>query len=602
MANAPPSDFQRIAELEEQQNKIRDILFFQSTHAIGKSNTFGQGRSSNAFGSKIGGESWFPLENLVTDINEALVATGIFDKLNLQSLTTVVDALVTPIPLKFIQHISDGKIFSLTPKAGKVLEIQPGGNIDIPAVTIIADGEVGLFQFFKDTGMVKPVSLGGVGGGGANRMLSNLVAPTAINTNLLPDANTMWDLGSELLGWDIVHARQFEINVSSPAPTPSSDDVITRTDGAIRKVNFNVKQALSSFDFRHLGVIGMSIFKDAAGNIIVSGDDFDVGLQLTLQPVATNPAINGIIRHVTGGDVKVFSGGALRNFSDIGSGSGGATIELDNLGITSINADLLFANPNLNIGESGTPIDGVFLKRLMLTEPATLITSAVMIRANSGNMQLNVPLTTNFYQFLFAGGGGILLTGGTTTSIDVDDVNAGLQLTLQPTATNPAINGIIRHITGGDIKAFSGGVLRNFSDIGNASFADNIFEVHNLSDPTKKFVFDASGIFAGRTITIRSASSVSNIITLPAVTGVLASLAAVFQSFTGQNDFQNDVFLGSSVSHRVQINARLDSDIIPKNDATYNLGQNGLAFRKLYLANSNLGRLRIPVGTNLFDT
>lgn len=163
MAHAPPSDFQKIAELEEEQNKIRDILFFQSIHGVSQSNTFGQGRKSNILGSRVGGESWFPLESAITDIDLNDVATGIFDKLNLQSLTNVVVGPVGTLILKTIQHVSDGKIFSITPGTGRTVEITPGDNIEVSSTITLQDTDMAFMQFFKDTNKVKVISVTGSG-------------------------------------------------------------------------------------------------------------------------------------------------------------------------------------------------------------------------------------------------------------------------------------------------------------------------------------------------------------------------------------------------------------------------------------------------------
>ncbi len=391
---------------------------------------------------------------------------------------------------------------------------------------------------------------GALGGVGANRQLSNLLT-TAVNTNILPDANTIHDLGSELLGWDIIYARQFEINVSSSVPTPSSDDIITRTDTPVRVINFNVKAAISRFDFRHLGIIGMSIRKDSAGDIIIDPDTVSVGLQIALQPVATNPAINGVIRHITGGDVKVFSGGALRNFSDIVPI--GATRELDNLLVTSINADLLFANPNLDIGTSGTPLDSLNAKRITIIAGGALITGNVMIRNFAGDMEFNVPLNTDGYRFKWIGVNDVSITfDGVNSKIDVDDVNAGLQLTLQPQGTNPAIDGIMRHLTGGDVKVFSGGTLRNFTQMAQKDAVESITGLWT---------------FTNSTINLNNAN----------------------------------INLGDGTGDVIGGLARFARDLIPSTDNARDLGSPTLAWDKIYCGDASSSRLRIPVGANLFD-
>lgn len=190
MSYPAPSDFAKIAELERQQNEIRDIVFFNSVHAISQSSPFGQGRKNTALGSKLGSESWFPLESAITDINELLVSTGVFDKLDVQSIANVIVGPVGTLILKTIKNISDGKIFSVTPGTGRTLEITPGGGggddgkgIDVPSTLTLTDKDMVFMQYFKDTDKVKILT----GGGGGS---STLPAGSTENEHLEWDDTT----------------------------------------------------------------------------------------------------------------------------------------------------------------------------------------------------------------------------------------------------------------------------------------------------------------------------------------------------------------------------------------------------------------------------
>lgn len=186
MSYETPSDFAEIAKLEAEQTKIRDILFFKSVTSQGReAATTGFGRKSQSFGSHLGGESWFPTERSVTENDESGSPTGTFDRLDLNALSMIIDAAVTPIPLKWIQRIGNGKIFTLTPKAGKTLQLQPGGNIDIPANIDVPDGCAALLQYFADTGKVKCIATPAVSGGGT------LPPGTAENDHLEWDSTGM---------------------------------------------------------------------------------------------------------------------------------------------------------------------------------------------------------------------------------------------------------------------------------------------------------------------------------------------------------------------------------------------------------------------------
>ena len=158
MSYEAPSDFNKIIELKAEQDKIRDILFFESIHGVSQSNPFGIGGKNPAFGSKLGADSWFPIEATITDVDESGTATGIFDKINIQSITNVIVGPVGTLVLKIIQHISDGKIFSLTPGTGRTVKITPGGNIEVTSTLTLSDKDMVFMQFFKDTNKVKIIA------------------------------------------------------------------------------------------------------------------------------------------------------------------------------------------------------------------------------------------------------------------------------------------------------------------------------------------------------------------------------------------------------------------------------------------------------------
>ena len=209
MSYPAPSDFAKIAELERQQNEIRDIVFFNSVHAVSQSNPFGQGRKNTALGSKLGSESWFPLESAITDINELLVSTGVFDKLDVQSIANVIIGPVGTLILKTIKNISDGKIFSVTPGTGRILEITPGGGggddgkgIEVASTLTLTDKDLVFMQYFKDTDKVKIIAGSSVPG--ANINLSNIV-DTQISAGLIPDADNVHHFGSVTNRWADAH-------------------------------------------------------------------------------------------------------------------------------------------------------------------------------------------------------------------------------------------------------------------------------------------------------------------------------------------------------------------------------------------------------------
>ncbi len=80
-------------------------------------------------------------------------------------------------------------------------------------------------------------------------------------------------------------------------------------------------------------------------------------------------------------------------------------------------------------------------------------------------------------------------------------------------------------------------------------------------------------------------------------------------TWTGIHTFTNAIHninsatigLGDSGADRVNFIARINSDLIPNAANSRDLGSASLSFSRLYLGNTSTARLRIPVGSNLFD-
>lgn len=242
MAYQSPSDYAKLAELEDTQNNIRDILYFQSVHGVSQSSPYGQGRKSAELGPELGAKSWFPMERSVTEVDEAGVATGVFDKLDLHALTTVVKGLVDPIPLKFIQFIGsgvlgDGKIFTLTPETGKDLDIQTGGSFDIAGT--IKDTAAGLFQYFANTGKVKCIAMGATSGGGVS---FPLIPDVKAHGNASTASPITPDLSAVDAHWHQV-TMNADLTINNPTGSPASGKVMTYTfeftgDGTTRTISW----------------------------------------------------------------------------------------------------------------------------------------------------------------------------------------------------------------------------------------------------------------------------------------------------------------------------------------------------------------------------
>lgn len=594
-----------------------------------------------------------------------------------------------PGSLLVIQGIA-GQVLTIKnlAKGGGDEDVRTPGGIDFTVngeenVTLIYDAVNNEWAFMD--GSLVPAGVG------ANRNLSNLLSPTAINTNLLPDVNITQDLGSALLSWASLWVSAIRFDDDAGAPTSGSPHKIsTNTLASIPVMDFNVKAAISRFDFYHIGVVGMSISKDAAGNIIIDPDTVSVGLDIQLQPVATNPAINGVIRHITGGDVKVFSGGALRNFSDIASG---ANKTLSNLTTpTSINADLIpDGNNTRDLGSAlnswailwaaNFNMDDFGAVPSASSESGMSLSNIASIETVNFNVKSAGTLASRF-DFYHLGVVGCIISKDVagTIIVDADDFNAGLQLTLQPVATDPAINGIMRHITGGDVKIRTGFITKNFTQMpqldtsniftqsmtvtelnmgnddarqhtmkghmvinsktapslpltaddvifflddatkelsiakdigvvsleaGNVPFDDDLILIQDEIDNTKTFQFNLSLVSASAAILISFASGAGRTYTFPNIAGEIAMLAGTqtfsgLKTFTANVVFDEDVTLGSGIGDLIRINGVIPTNLIPS--GARDLGAPTTAWNKVYCGDATTSRLRIPVGSDLFDT
>jgi len=166
------SDNKKIDELE---NRIDDIIDSQLTSVGGNESlsidsTLGQ---RNAASGDAGGvRSNQPIIHNITENDEGGTPTGVFDKINLISSMIIVDHTSTPIDLRFIQgSAKDGAKIKITVKKDKTLVIKSGGNILTSSDITISDTEFFILVKYSQaetgvTGGAYKILLTGTGGGG----------------------------------------------------------------------------------------------------------------------------------------------------------------------------------------------------------------------------------------------------------------------------------------------------------------------------------------------------------------------------------------------------------------------------------------------------
>ena len=368
------------------------------------------------------------------------------------------------------------------------------------------------------------------GGGFATTALDNL-AGVSINTSLISDSDNVDDLGSATKEWkdlfidgtanidtlsattmagtltmggnDITGVGDYLLTdanrdigtTGTPLDGLFAKRVLIQTGGALSTGETMLRNNAGNMEFNvPLGSDFFSFFFTGANKIefsLVSGlnkidaDRLDLNNDIQLQNAGNNPAVNGNIRmNVT--DVKVFSGGAVRNLTDIGDITGKATTELDNLGTTSINANLL-PQAGKVLGNSGNIWSSVFANKYELGTAGTFSTTGnEMIADATEGFEFHTPAIDAF-RFFF----GTDLTNPewtiNKTTIFGNDADSTIQLEstlkLNDTATdniNPSTNGQFR-LVGNDVKIFSGGAVRNITNFVDTSVI-NTWTADQISD------------------------------------------------------------------------------------------------------------------------
>ena len=287
----------------------------------------------------------------------------------------------------------------------------------------------------------------GSGGGnvGANVFLSNLESPTAINQDLLFGAAN-FDIGDTTFPADQVFLNTVRLQTGL---LTANKPTITSLTGNTVDINFPTG---STFNI-HENSVSKHTFSGSSlnsPNIILSDT-------LTINDSTVDPSFNGQFTR-NGNDVKVFSGGSVRNLSDLG---GGANVNLSNLSSpTAINQDLLFGATGNNIGDTTNPADQVFLNTVRF-QTGLITANKPTISSITGNtVDLNFPTGSSFSIYENA----VAKHTFTSSSLTTPNIILSDTLTINDSTTNPSSNGQFTR-NGNDVKVFTGGSVVDFSGL-----------------------------------------------------------------------------------------------------------------------------------------
>lgn len=200
------------------------------------------------------------------------------------------------------------------------------------------------------------------------------------------------------------------------------------------------------------------------GGGLITSNNMILQNTLTFNDHAADPLSNGQFTR-NGADMKVFSGGGVKNFSNIPPAIP-ATRELDNLTTTAINAVLLPGVTNaVDLGSELLAWRIAHFRDYEITTASSgpnSLTDTQISREEIGSgstkvntVHFNVQKETastlpGEFRFNFDGASGARLTRNTAgeNRFDVDILEANNHLQLQSQAVNPAINGIMANLSG----------------------------------------------------------------------------------------------------------------------------------------------------------
>lgn len=404
-------------------------------------------------------------------------------------MTFVVDITQDAIggrAVSFVQTVTPTPTISTSPSARTIIILQT------------TDGGI-TYHFIAGSNISAGTDISNL----ANKTLSNLNSPTAINQDLIPGTIGTKNIGSATNYFATANLTALvfraigSIVTTKPSMAPnSSDDLIVNVP--------STRNLLLYFNGIEKARVNASL-ADFTGITSLAGTFIIVNNSILLNDGLIDPIFDGEIKR-KGDDILAISGGAIRNFSDI---SAGANRNLSNLlEPTAINQDLQFSDTSKDIGDSINALDNLFAQRIRFPLQAAIVTNAFnIVRSTADILRANVPSGKSI-GFLENGVNSMGTFSKTLVDFSfVDDstlmkVAAITQkIVLNDGGYTPITNGEMAR-SGAHVQVFSGGALRNFTDIGISVFKDSLFGVYNgLVAGIKEIRFNASLLTSPKTIT-----------------------------------------------------------------------------------------------------
>ena len=417
--------------IKDEQDKTRELfsLIRRTNTVTGVGVTFagGAGASSNqgqsdaaylptAGGTMIGPVAFFP--RLITIASDAIDISKNTDNFSgrvvITSQSGTADDLST---ITGAEHA--GQLLILQGIITHTITIKHAvGNIrSATGSDIVLSGNDNILMVFdaiaNEWTNLSPVADTTGGSGGANTALSNLIA-TSINQALISDTDSTYDLGSSTLSWNDAFLDKIRFT--------NQDTIVVNAWNIARDTSDNLEINVPTGDAINFAVNGVTIFDIDANNM--TGNNIILSNVLTLNDNTSDPSSNGQFAR-NSVDVKVFSGGAVRNFSDIGA-AGGANVNLSNLAADAValNTHLEPSASNLrDLGQGDKDFRDLFIRQVRFNATATATTGGINIASEAltpDTMVLNVGTGENF----------MFVENGDTTDpmVSIDSSNNRLQI------------------------------------------------------------------------------------------------------------------------------------------------------------------------------
>ena len=335
-----------------------------------------QGRLKTSGDSMVGAIAYYPKITVID-------GSGAIDVERSNTLGDLTDNYTTYLIVTPVGVADDLQTISNPSNAGQLIHLEANttgtitlkhdtGNIFMPSEEdyIIEAGGFATLIYDVVIHTDKWVLISSSSSGGANKTLSNLDSPTALNQSLLPDTDNYYDLGSETKEWARIYidTMAYLDGVSMGGAIDMNEESVVDTE-AIQFANVDT-DVLGAYATITGNATGSMIFNVPTGKKYifqvneVDGATVEANGSLTCNGLIDGGSVTGIILNDasaepdsagqfkrSGADVYVYSGGASRNLSI----SGGASTALDNLtDPTSINQHLIPSNNSKDLGSATT--------------------------------------------------------------------------------------------------------------------------------------------------------------------------------------------------------------------------------------------------------